>query len=111
MVWIWKLEYFSEIDPSQPLIYTVTGPNEATTDIRKFAEEREKALAQFSLGGINESALRKLILATLESGEKWVLLENFQFAHDMRSILKHHVKIEQDFNPSYRYFLFKLAWF
>ena len=93
---------FSELDPSQPLIYTVSGPNDATSDIRKFAEERERALVQFSMGGSNEPAIKKMILDNVESGEKWVLLENFQNAHDMRSILKHHVKIEQDFSPNYR---------
>ena len=84
---------FSETDPSQPLLYTVTGPNEASSDIKKFAEEREKSLAQFSMGGNNEIAIKQMIFKTLESGEKWILLENFQNAHDMRSILKHHVKI------------------
>ena len=84
---------FSETDPSQPLLYTVKGPNEAASDIKKFAEEKEKSLAQFSMGGNNEIAIKQMIFKTLESGEKWILLENFQNAHDMRSMLKHHVKI------------------
>jgi dynein heavy chain len=42
---------FSECDPSQPLIYLASEPNEASTDIRKFAEERERPLALFSMGG------------------------------------------------------------
>ena len=45
------------------------------------------------MGGNNEIAIKQMIFKTLESGEKWILLENFQNAHDMRSILKHHVKI------------------
>jgi len=60
---------------------------------KKFAEEKEKSLAQFSMGGNNEIAIKQMIFKTLESGEKWILLENFQNAHDMRSMLKHHVKI------------------
>ena len=55
-------------------------PNEAASDIKKFAEEKEKSLAQFSMGGNNEIAIKQMIFKTLESGEKWILLENFQNA-------------------------------
>ena len=30
------------------------------------------------------------------------MLENFQNARDITGVLKHHIKIDQDFNPGYR---------
>ena len=44
---------FSECEPSQPIVYTVRGPNEATSDIKKFAEERERPLVQLSMGSVD----------------------------------------------------------
>ena len=41
---------FSECGPSQPIVFTVKGPNQAKSDIRKFAQEREKDLIQLSMG-------------------------------------------------------------
>lgn len=41
---------FSECGPSQPIVFTVKGPNQAKSDIRKFAEEKERDLIQLSMG-------------------------------------------------------------
>ena len=93
---------FSECDPSQPLVYTVQGPNEAVEDICKFAKEREKSLIQLSMGVKNESLVKDMIMSTLETGEKWMLLENFHNTRNIQDILRHHIRIDQDFHSGYR---------
>lgn len=50
---------FSECDSSQPIVYTIDGPSEAKTDIRKFSKEREKDLLQLSMGSEDVSVDEK----------------------------------------------------
>ena len=93
---------FSECEPSQPIIYLTSGPNEASADIRKFATERSSSLVLFSMGGDDEILMQDILLQSMENGEKWVLLENFESAINIRSTLKHHVRIDQEFHKGYR---------
>ena len=93
---------FSECDPSQPLVYTVQGPNEAVEDICRFAKEREKSLIQLSMGVEDEAWVKETVLSTLETGDKWVVLENFDNTRNIEEILRHHIKIDQDFHAGYR---------
>ena len=53
---------FSECDPSQPIIFTANGPNEAKNDIRKFAKERDKGLIQLSMGVDDVSHFKHKVL-------------------------------------------------
>ena len=93
---------FSECDPSQPLVYTVQGPNEAVEDICRFAKEREKSLIQLSMGVEDEAWVKETVLSTLETGDKWVVLENFDNTRNIEEILRHHIRIDQDFHAGYR---------
>lgn len=52
------------------------------------------------LQNINEVA--GIIEKNIETGEQWILLENFQNAKDIRSLLRPHITIDQDFHHGYR---------
>jgi hypothetical protein len=46
--------------------------------------------------------VKKMLLESLDHGGKWILLENFENTTDIRNVLSHHIRIDQDFHPGYR---------
>lgn len=46
--------------------------------------------------------MREIINTNIESGENWILLENFENTRDIRGLLRPHITIDQDFHHSYR---------
>ena len=46
--------------------------------------------------------IKEIISTNVESGEKWILLENFENTVDIRGMLRHHITIDQDFHHGYR---------
>ena len=46
--------------------------------------------------------MKQIVSANVETGEKWILLENFENTVDIRGMLRHHITIDQDFHHGYR---------
>ncbi len=93
---------FSECEPSQPILYINEEANEAKADIKRFAQEKEKSMIQLSMGVDDGIDVYQLMLDNVESGDKWILIENFENTTDIRGLLRPHITIDQDFHHGYR---------
>ena len=65
---------FSECGPSQPIVFTVKGRNQAKSDIRKFASEKERELVQLSMGSNDVSFLPDTLLMPISLPKQNIFL-------------------------------------